>query len=218
MTEQFVTYFGYGSLVNRNTRPAEEQAHPARLYGWRRVWGHRVHATDEVLTDSRGSCCSLSVEKCPEPPDLSDLQSADLCTDNAQTAYIDGVIVTIPLTELPALDRREDGYDRIQLPVSDFDVPGTCAAESIHMYVSDVTHSGRSNTQYPILQSYIDCVLAGYCAVFDHSGMEHFIASTQGWDGVIDNERDNPRYPRAVPLPESQLALFDSIVNRHRST
>jgi len=167
MTEQFVTYFGYGSLVNRNTRPPNEQAHPARLYGWKRVWGHRVDRIDTTNASSSGAnraCCSLSVEKCAENPPENSNQSIN--SDVRCDEYIDGVVVTIPLVDLAALDQREDGYDRLQVPAGDFELPDSCVDEHIHMYVSDTTHSGRSNRQYPILQSYIDCVLAGYCAVF----------------------------------------------------
>ncbi len=215
MAEQFVTYFGYGSLVNRDTRPAHEQAFPARLYGWRRVWGHRVRTVAAPSSDERGSCCSLSIEKCTVNPIKNDTHSNNSKTRSS--AYIDGVIVNIPLADLPALDNRELGYDRLQIPAIEFDLPPSCVAKHIHVYVSDMTHSGRSNIQYPILQSYIDCVLAGYCAVFEQSGMQQFVESTLGWDGVIENERCNPRYPRAVQLPDSQLALFDDVVNKHRS-
>ncbi len=202
MTEQFITYFGYGSLVNRDTRPPAEQADAARLHGWQRVWGHRVYGSDEVIADARLACCSLSVEK---------------VSGWAQdSAFIDGVVVSIPLAELPMLDERESGYDRIELPASAFDLPNNCTAEYIHMYVSEKTHSGRSNEQYPILQSYVDCVLAGYCAVFERSGMEHFVDSTQGWDGIIKNDRDSPQYPRAVKLPQSQLTLFDDVIKARR--
>lgn len=214
MTEQFVTYFGYGSLVNRDTRPADEQAFPARLYGWRRVWGHRVGTTDSASSGTHRSCCSLSVEKCSNQQHINDNLSNNStvrCND-----FIDGVVVTIPLADLPALDQREDGYDRVQIPASEFDLPTRCIAQQIHMYVSDAAHSGRSNRQYPILQSYIDCVLAGYCAVFNQVGMQHFVESTIGWDGFIENERSKPRYPRAVQLSDSQLALFDSVINNQR--
>jgi len=216
MAEQIVTYFGYGSLVNRDTRPANEQALPARLYGWRRVWGHRVQPADAALSGSHRSCCSLSVEKCDENPDEYSKVSTDAKTRCSQ--FIDGVVVNIPLAELPALDQREYGYDRLRVPAGEFDLPHNCAAKHIHVYVSNMTHSGRSNIQYPILQSYIDCVLAGYCAVFNQKGMQQFVESTVGWGGVIENERHDPRYPRAVQLPDSQLALFDSVVKNHRST
>lgn len=227
MTEQFITYFGYGSLVNRETRPASEQAFPARLYGWRRVWGHRVHTSDETVSDSARFCCSLSVEKSVEKSieksvDKGAAQSDANIGPTRETQiensdFIDGVVVRIPLSDLPILDAREAGYDRLKVPASDFELPGNCTDEHIHVYVSDTSHSGHSNEHYPILQSYIDCVLAGYCAVFEHAGMQHFVDSTVGWDGVILNERGNPLYPRAVQLPESQLALFDSVVDKYRS-
>jgi len=201
MTEQFITYFGYGSLVNRDTRPLDEQAHPARLLGWQRVWGHRVNSSDLALQTSRQSCCSLSIDL--------------LATSTS--AYIDGVVVTIPLADLPILDKREAGYERLALPASDFQLPADCTAAHIHVYKSDTSHEGRSDAQFPILQSYIDCVLAGYCAVFGQDGMQQFVTSTAGWDGVIENDRVKPRYPRAVTLPASQLSLFDRVVNRHRS-
>ena len=203
MAEQFITYFGYGSLVNRDTRPPAEQSHSARLHGWQRVWGHRVYGSDKVHADARLSCCSLSVEKVSG-------QAQD-------SAFIDGVVVSIPLADLPLLDERETGYDRIELPASAFELPSHCTAEHIYMYVSDQTHSGFSNEQFPILQSYVDCVLAGYCAVFERSGMQHFIDTTQGWDGVIKNDRESPQYPRAVKLPQSQLTLFDDVINARRT-
>lgn len=220
MTEQFVTYFGYGSLVNRYTRPAHEVAFPARLYGWKRVWGHRVNASVQTLSDSIRTCCSLSivkcdVVKCDEKHDKSHSNPANTNVSNDQ--YIDGVIVNIPLVDLSALDSREAGYDRLKIPATEFDLPPHCVSEHIHVYVSDQIHSGRSSAQFPILQSYVDCVLAGYCAVFEHEGMQHFVDSTNGWNGTIENERSNPRYPRAVQLPDSQLALFDHLLSSHRS-
>lgn len=206
MSTEFITYFGYGSLVNRATRPAAELARPARLYGWRRVWGHRVQASADASTGARQSCCSLSVEPLP----------SDTNSHKSDVPYIDGVIVTIPLDALPDLDQRESGYDRVQLSASEFDLPDGCSEQFIHVYQSDSSHAGRSDSQHPILQSYIDCVLAGYCAVFEQHGMQHFVDSTVGWGGVIENDRDDPKYPRAVQLPQSQLDTMDELVNHRR--
>lgn len=204
MTEQFITYFGYGSLVNRDTRPVGEQAYPARLHGWQRAWGHRVQAADvahDVKTAaSFKSCCSLSVEK--------------IVNKTQSTSFIDGVVVTIPLADLPVLDEREAGYDRVKLPASDFTLPSECTSAHVYVYVSNAANAGRSSEQFPILQSYVDCVLAGYCTVFEHLGMQQFVDSTVGWNGFIENDRSSPRYPRAVQLPQAQLALFDRVVTK----
>jgi len=219
MSAEVITYFGYGSLVNRQTRPASERAQPARLYGWQRVWGHRVQGSADAGTGARRSCCSLSVEPASVYADVSANISADISTKNEKSShvsFIDGVVVSIPVSELPTLDLRENGYDRIQISANEFDLPSDCSDTHIHVYRSDASHAGLSNHHYPILQSYVDCVLAGYCAVFEQVGMQHFVDSTVGWGGVIENEREAPKYPRAVSLPKSQLDLIDALVSKRR--
>lgn len=75
-------FFGYGSLVNRATHNYQD-ALPATLSGWRRVW---VHTSLRPLA-------FLSVERAPE-------------TDIA------GLIAHVPGGDWAALDEREHGYDR----------------------------------------------------------------------------------------------------------
>lgn len=216
MSHDTITYFGYGSLVNRETRPAGEVALPARLYGWQRVWGHRVLSAQQPATEPPRSCCSLSIEKSVENNAQTQIKTEAEVREIL--SFIDGVVVNIPISELEALDDREAGYDRHVLSSDDFDLPAGCDASEIHVYVSKQTHKGGATEQFPILQSYIDCVLAGYCRVFESEGMQQFVDSTAGWHGVIENERNNPKYPRAVSLPEDQLALFDDIVTVARTT
>jgi len=76
-------FFGYGSLVNRNTHSYPD-GRPAQLQGWRRVWV-RTAQRDMVF---------LSVE--PHP-----------------TTTIDGLVAAVPGADWNALDARETGYDRI---------------------------------------------------------------------------------------------------------
>lgn len=183
-----------------------EVAYPARLYGWQRVWGHRVLSSQQPSDEPARSCCSLTVQKL-----------IDIDVVNRQNApFIDGVVVTIPTSELPLLDKREAGYERHAIPCGHFDLPAECDVDQIHVYVSAPANQGDATNQFPILQSYIDCVLAGYCEVFEPEGMQRFVDSTTGWTGVIENERDNPKYPRAVSIPAQQLVQFDSIVAEHR--
>jgi hypothetical protein len=75
-------FFGYGSLVNRNTH-AYPDARPARLRGWRRQW---------VRTGVR------------EVVFLSVMQDAG--------TTIDGLIAAVPGADWDALDAREYGYAR----------------------------------------------------------------------------------------------------------
>lgn len=78
-------FFGYGSLVNRSTHDYEE-AYPARVQGWRRVWRH-THLRDIAF---------LTVEPAPG-------------------VEIDGLIAGVPQGDWAALDARETGYDRHML-------------------------------------------------------------------------------------------------------
>lgn len=77
-------FFGYGSLVNRDTHRFEG-AHPARLSGWRRIWRHTKLREVAYLT---------------VVPDA--------------TAEIDGLIAGVPEGDWAALDLREGAYDRVE--------------------------------------------------------------------------------------------------------
>ncbi len=76
-------FFGYGSLVNHSTHSYED-AHPARLTGWRREWRH---------TDLRPIAFLTAV------PD--------------DTCVIDGIIAHVPGDNWTALDEREFAYKRV---------------------------------------------------------------------------------------------------------
>ncbi len=89
-------FFGYGSLVNRNTHDYAE-IHTARVLGWQRVWRHT----------SLRAVAFLSVTPAPGK-------------------FIDGVIATVPDGNWQELDRREHAYDRLPLTAEDIrhDHPG----------------------------------------------------------------------------------------------
>jgi len=83
MTHPF--FFGYGSLVNRNTHTYDE-SRPARVKGWRRQWRH---------TSLR--------------------EVAYLTVHEAPGHEIDGLIAAVPHGDWQALDAREHAYDRLHL-------------------------------------------------------------------------------------------------------
>ena len=202
MSSSKILYFGYGSLVNRNTRPALEQALPARLSGWRRSWTHRVGKGG-----GHNNCSSLTID----PADES-------------TAGIDGVLVRLPVADLPSLDAREAGYER--LTVSMADVKLLAESESgatapagndiIVVYRSLVDNRHPASVEFPILQSYIDCVMAGYLAVFGADGLQRFMHSTHGWHYPTQDDRAAPRYPRAVNVDCGQRTDFDRLIKLHQ--
>lgn len=198
MSNSTICYFGFGSLVNRDTRPASEKAVKATLRGWERHWAH--HALG--FADDSRSCCSLTVQQV-----------------NGRESAIDGVLVTIDKADLPELDKRETGYDRINIPSASFLIHDALSDVSadIAMYVSKPEHTAPADAGHPILQSYIDCVMAGFEQQFGVDGLDRLMRSTQGWYGPIENDRAHPRYPRAVTLASDVLARYDSLLERIRA-
>lgn len=83
MTDPY--FFGYGSLVNRDTH-SYTQAEPAVLSGWRRVWRQTSHR----------ALAYLSAEPCAG-------------------SQIAGLIAAVPNADWAALDLRESGYERLRL-------------------------------------------------------------------------------------------------------
>jgi hypothetical protein len=75
-------FFGYGSLVNRDTHDYPN-AYRARLKGWRRTWRHTKGRSVPFLTSTP-------------------------CADSE----IDGLVAMVPGGDWAALDLREAGYDR----------------------------------------------------------------------------------------------------------
>lgn len=76
-------FFGYGSLVNRETHSYGEIG-AAKLVGWRRVWRQIEHAPRPILTVE--PCAGIEIE---------------------------GLIAHVPDGDWQALDAREHEYDRI---------------------------------------------------------------------------------------------------------
>ena len=197
MTTNWIHYFGYGSLVNRDTRPADESALSASLIGWQRVWGHRV-------TGPFGGqpCTSLSIEP----------KSCELASQSANS--IDGVVVRISVEQLPDLDAREEGYERMVLPASHFVLPEGFDGDVIMVYRSLEENRFPATTDCPILQSYIDCVMAGYLGRFGQDGLLSLMASTKGWGLPTLNDRQAPFYPRHVTVDETHRHLFNQCISQ----
>ena len=92
-------FFGYGSLVNRATH-AHDEAHPATLKGWRRVWRH---------TELRPVAFLTAVP--------------------VAGAEIDGLIARVPGADWRALDERERAYDRVRAAEVNHAAPLAAAIE-----------------------------------------------------------------------------------------
>lgn len=124
---------------------------------------------------------------------------------------IDGLIAQVPGADWAALDAREFAYDR--LAAADrvqHDLPGT---PEISVYAVAAERQQPAPLRHPILLSYLDVVLQGYLQQFGESGVNGFIATTDGWDAPILDDRAAPRYPRHQPVTETERALFDKLID-----
>lgn len=125
---------------------------------------------------------------------------AVLSVTRAQGRTLHGAVITVPATDLPALDAREAFYTR---------VPCTIAGHPNAVLYEVQTHLPQPDK--PILRSYLDVVLAGYARLFGDDSMAMFYETTQGWDAGLYDDRDSPVYPRHQPHASAALRHYDAL-------
>ncbi|MEM9601675.1 MAG: gamma-glutamylcyclotransferase family protein [Pseudomonadota bacterium] len=175
-------FFGYGSLVNDHTLPEGTEWQTVTVRGWRRCWGHTIPR------DPAWFALSL----------VSDPDGA-----------VDGVLIRETATLAPVLVERESGYsphpltlDTLSAALPDGDTPW--------VWLSD--HLAEPDASGCLLQSYVDCVMAGFLRHFGADGLDRFIATTDGWTHPVIADRGAPRYPRAVTLQDDATHAIDQRV------
>ena len=191
--EEWVAYFGYGSLVNDKTRNAESFGIPVRLKGYRRHW---------------------SVwEASPERKALGLLGAAALSVTSDREAYCDGLLVFDRKEHLAQVDLREAHYsrERIRLEDMESEQPLTDRVDC-YIYVGQPAFTSGSDPRLPILQSYIDAVMQGFLDKFGEEGAKRFVEETDGWHIPVLQDRDQPIYPRNVALASNEERLIDQLV------
>jgi hypothetical protein len=194
---EYFAYFGYGSLVNRNTLPSDiVNAVPATLIGWRRHWQSRPPVANE--TGKMKNIALLSVHR----------------DDNCE---IDGLLIVDRIKNLDQLDQREVHYQRTALALEDFKLPADSTFSntdtSIHIYVARAGQGSKDNPA--TLQSYLDVVFQGYLHEFGECGIERFLDTTDNYNPVLNNDRNNPIYLRHQKIAVTHARLFDKILRDH---
>lgn len=190
MSADRIGYFGYGSLVNRATLgPEHLAAYPARLAGWRRHW------------QSRGADI---------PPGL-----ALLSAHPDPTSSIEGMLIVDRISSLPALDQREMRYRRVPVRLGDLELdfgeaPPPDLPDDLFVYVG--LKQPVSPRDPPLLQSYLDVVMAGFLAEYGESGVIRFLESTDGFARSIVTDRAQPIYSRAVRVAPETARWFDGLL------
>ncbi len=176
--------FGYGSLINAASRQLSGQtgqAIPAIAHGLVRQWGK-----------------------------IDDSYSISPLVVTHGNSQVNGVLLEIDAQALQDFDRRERGYQRVQLDASqietgaDFDTSRT-----VWIYLNH--HTLTPSTSSPIAQSYVDTVLAG-CLNISEEFARHFVRYTQGWQYPWENDRTNPKYARVAGVSHDHYALIDQLL------
>ena len=164
------------------------------------------------MSEHRYGCTALSIDPTPSGPDGGDGGRG------GESDGIDGVVVEIPVSALPALDAREANYDRLALPREAFSLPEAVRADAVFAYRTSEARRRDPDVDHPVLRTYVDCIMAGYLERFGEAGLEAWLATTDGWEAPLFDDREAPRYPRAVALPASLLARFDDRLAARRGT
>ncbi|GAB4515949.1 MAG: gamma-glutamylcyclotransferase [Roseibium sp.] len=182
-----ITYFGYGSLVNIDTIAPDVEVTPGTLTGWRREW--KVCGEGE---DGQGRC-ALSVREAPG-------------------SEIRGVMAREPHTRLKDLQDREKRYVKVGAVGDAFrcDARRQPGPGDLFLFRAAPLHYRWGSDTHPILQSYLDCVLAGFFRTWGEAGIDHFLETTDGWHVPVLKDRQRPHYPRRVDLAPELADLIDS--------
>ena len=163
--------FGYGSLIDASSRAATGETgrmHPVRIAHLQRAW-HVVSPNGYTL-----------VGVAPR-----------------RGASCNGVLVPVTPRVLPRFDRRERRYHRVIIPQQ---AVTSLAGESLSgatIWTYLTSRPGAPSDAYPLVQSYIDVILAG-CLAFGADFAAEFIETTQGWGVAWLDDRAQPRYARAM--------------------
>ncbi len=184
----FPLFFGYGSLANVGTFPEPWPLRPATLLGWRRVWA-------SYAATSLGVVISLTIREAPGEA-------------------IDGVLLRPRNDREQAwLDAREGGYEKIALEAASLRAAdgADLASEPALATYRSLSPPARPESAV-ITLSYVDAVLQGFLRHFGEEGARRFVATTDGWDAPIENDRTAPRYARAVRLTSKEHAVIDALL------
>lgn len=185
--------FGYGSLISASSRAKTGetgQAWPVVLHGYQRHWS--------IMT-TEFSMSSVAV-----------VQDAQACCN--------GVLIEINEQELPAFDKREQGYQRALIPAQQLKpYQGHRLPEGdVWIYYSQTVSVPTSAC--PIVLSYLDVILAG-CLHISEAFTRDFVNMTQGWQHTLLNDRLKPRYPRVEPdINTSKLTPWLTLATAQPST
>ncbi|MCK6262498.1 gamma-glutamylcyclotransferase [Vibrio sp. ZSDE26] len=182
--------FGYGSLMNSASRRLTGQTGttiPVNVRGLVRYWGK-----------------------------IDDSYVLSPLVVNEGEGQVNGVLLKIDEHTLEDFDRRERGYHRIKINALQVEVDysranGTILKDDAVIWVYVKNEPEPPCTLSPIMQSYVDTVLAG-CLEVSESFAENFIENTVGWNFPFENDRDAPKYGNVAGVEPEHHTAIDSLL------
>lgn len=180
--------FGYGSLINQASRQRTGQtgkAVAAVAIGFDRSWGK---------IDGSYQMSPLVVQP--------------------GNGRCNGVVVEIPQSELVEFDRRERGYRRIEIDPASLELAETIDGDKpVWIYIKE--NADNPCQDKPILQTYVDTVLAG-CLAISTEFAESFVEQTAGWHHPLEDDRHLPRYGNLAGVMPGHHDHIDQLLSRVR--
>lgn len=180
--------FGYGSLINSASRQRTGQtgqAIPAIAHNLVRYWGK---------IDDSYTLAPLAVRQ--------------------GEGQVNGVLLEIDDIALAEFDRRERGYQRIQITTDQIETPNPLPKdETIWVYVKETLEPPCELS--PIMQTYVDTVLAG-CLNISTQFAQHFIKNTIGWHYPLENDRHSPKYNNLAGVETYHQQTIDTLLSEIR--
>lgn len=135
---------------------------------------------------------------------------ATLTAVAAPGCEIQGLVAEVPQGDWAALDLREALYER--LPATQDVTPSPRADAETAIYAVPPRDWTTGAAQGPIILSYLDVVIQGYLHVFGTTGVAEFVATTDGWDTPVLDDRAAPIYPRAQVLTAWEVQTVDALL------
>lgn len=177
---------GYGSLIQQASRVKDAKAAltalPVEARNLLRAWNHA--------------------------PDYGPPACSFLGVRHETGAVCNGVLFAAVGNDLAALDRRESGYERLEIPRRDLRVlvdESELPAGAVRFWVYGCSAKREPSEDLPFTQSYVDVCLSG-CFEIEDADPElkgfarDFVTQTTGWNRHWVNDRLFPRAPsRTVP-------------------
>ncbi|ENF8749118.1 gamma-glutamylcyclotransferase [Vibrio fluvialis] len=176
--------FGYGSLMNSASRQLTGntgKALPATVHGLVRYWGK-----------------------------IDDSYVISPLVVNPGEGLVNGVLLEIDEAALAEFDRRERGYQRIALTAEQIETEAEFDRErEIWVYVTEQHQPPCERS--PIVQTYVDTVLAG-CLEVSEAFARHFVEHTVGWHHPLENDRHAPKYGNLAGVSPAHHSVIDDLI------